>query len=128
MPPNPKSGPPLTQRQPPMVLDEAIDSIRSAAQRHAVPRAKGRKRNLWDTVLAQIAERDSFEGEFADTFLELIREFLAGLSDEAVIDLWCQTETGMGDDPEEQIAECVRIELEEELLHEVTKVAWDEAR
>ena len=111
-----------------MVLDEAIESVRSAAQRHAVPRGKNRKRNLWDTVLAQIAERDSFEGEFADTFLELIREFLPALSDETVIDLWCQTETGMGDDPEEQVAESVRIDLEEELLHEVTKAAWEEAR
>jgi hypothetical protein len=111
-----------------MVLDEAIESIRSAAQRHAVPRGKGRKRNLWDTVLAQIAERDSFEGKFADTFLDLIREFLARLSNEAVIDLWCQTETGMADDPEEQIAESVRIEIEEVLLDEVTKAAWDEAR
>ena len=79
-------------------------------------------------MLRQLGERDSFEGEFADTFLDLIRKFLAGLSDEAVIDLWCQTETGMGDDPEEQVAEFVRFELEEELLDEVTKVAWDEAR
>jgi hypothetical protein len=111
-----------------MILDEAIDMIRSAAQRQAVPRGKRRKRNLWDTVIAQIAERDSFDGECFDTFLDLIREFLAGLSDETVIELWCQTESGMGDDPEEQIAEFVRIELEDELLHEVTKTAWEEAR
>ncbi len=110
-----------------MVLDEAIDMIRSAARRHAVPRGKRSRRNLWDTVIAQMAEQNSFDGEFADTFSDLIREFLAGLSDETVIDLWCQTESGMGDDPEEQIAECVRIELEDELLHEVTKTAWEEA-
>ena len=61
-----------------MALDEAIERIRSAAQRHVVPRGKDRKRNLWDTVLAQIAERDSFEGEFADTFLDLIRKFWPG--------------------------------------------------
>lgn len=35
---------------------------------------------------------------------------------------------GMRDDPEEQVAESVRIDLEEELLHEVTKAAWGEAR
>ena len=70
----------------------------------------------------------SFDGEFVATFLDIIREFLAGLSDETVIALWCQTESVMGDDPEEQIAECVRIELEDELLHEVTKSAWEEAK
>jgi hypothetical protein len=111
-----------------MVLDEAVESIRSAAQRHTVPGGKGRKRDLWDTAIAQIAERDSFDGECFDTFSDLIREFLAKLSDETVIDLSCQTETGMGHNPEEQIADCVRIELEDELLHEVTEAAWEEAR
>jgi hypothetical protein len=110
-----------------MILDEAIDMIRSAAQRHAVPRGKRRKRNLWDTVIAQITEQDSFDGELADTFSDLIREFLAGLGDDTVIELWCQTESGMGDDPEAQIAEFVRIALQDELLHEVTKTAWEEA-
>jgi hypothetical protein len=41
---------------------------------------------------------------------------------------WLETETGSGDDPEELLADCVRIDLEMELLAEVTKVAWDEAR
>jgi hypothetical protein len=35
---------------------------------------------------------------------------------------------GVGDDPEGLLADCVRIDLEMELLAEVTRVAWDEAR
>jgi hypothetical protein len=39
-----------------------------------------------------------------------------------------ETETGGGDDPEELLADCVRIDLEMELLAEVTRVVWEEAR
>ena len=46
-------------------------------------------------MTAQIAERDAFDGECFDSFVDLLREFLAGLSDETVIELWCQTESGL---------------------------------
>ena len=73
-----------------MILDEAIDMIRSAAQRQAVPRGKSRKRNLWDTVIAQIAERDSFDGECFDTFVDLIRDLCPHLAEArpAQLKLW----------------------------------------
>ena len=42
--------------------------------------------------------------------------------------MWLETETGSGDDPEELLANSVRLGLEMELLAEVTRVAWEEAR
>jgi hypothetical protein len=106
-------------------IDEAIDRIRSKALGQAVP---GKHGNLWDTMLAQISAWDGFDGEHADALLSLISEFLDGLDDGAIIALWSQTETGMADDPEELIADSVRVELKEELLGEKTRAAWDEAK
>jgi hypothetical protein len=40
--------------------------------------------------------------------------------------MWLETETGSGDDPEELLADGVRIDLEMELLAEVTRMAWED--
>ncbi len=107
-----------------MYIDEAIDLIRSKAMDEAVP---GKHGNLWDTILDQISARDAFDGEYADTLLRLISDFLSGLDDGAINALWCQTESGMADDPEGLVADSVRFGLNDELLGEITRVAWDEA-
>jgi hypothetical protein len=71
---------------------------------------------------------DSCDGSFADLLLDIIRDYLKKPTDEEIISMWLQTDTGGGDDSEELLAGCVRIDLEMELLAEVTRVAWDEAR
>ena len=100
----------------------AVDDIRATATEYRLPGSK--RKLLWATILAQVASSDMCDGSFTD----LLLDYLKRPSDEEIISMWLETETGGGDDPEELLADCVRIDLEMELLAEVTRVAWDEAR
>jgi hypothetical protein len=109
-----------------MYIAEVVDVIREKLVKH---RLSGRK-PLWSTILNQIAKQDSFDGSYADTILEAIRSFLKPLDDKTIISLWRQTETSMGDDTDDEclFPNCCRMDLETELLQEVTALAWDEAK
>ena len=104
----------------------AVDDIREAATQHRLPGSN--KKFLWATILAQVAKSDMCDGSLADLLLDIIRDYLKRPSDEEIISMWLETETGSGDDPEKLLADSVRLDLEMELLAEVTRVAWDEAR
>ena len=105
----------------------ATDDIRDAAIAHRLP-GPGKKKFLWDTILSQVAKRDSCDGALADLLLEIIRDYLKKPTDQDIMSMWLETKSGGGDDPETLFVDCVRIDLEMELLAEVTRVAWDEAR
>jgi hypothetical protein len=104
----------------------AVDDIRATATEYRLPGSK--RRFLWATIMAQVASSDMCDGSLADLLLDIIRDYLKRPSDVEIISMWLQTETGGGDDPEELLADSVRIDLEMELLAEVTRLAWDEAR
>ena len=104
----------------------AVDGIRATATEYRLPGSK--RKLLWATILAQVATSDMCDGSLTDLLLDLIRDYLKSLSDEEIISMWLETETGGGDDPDELLADYVRIDLEMELLAEVTRVAWEEAR
>ncbi|MEI7684812.1 MAG: hypothetical protein WCL32_07270 [Planctomycetota bacterium] len=108
-----------------MYLSQAVDEIRDTLVQH---RLSGRKA-LWSTILKQIAKQNSFDGHYADTILDAIRAFLKPLDDKTIISLWRETETGMCDETEDEclFPECCRIDLEMEILHQTTELAWWEA-
>jgi hypothetical protein len=108
-----------------MYLSQAVDEIRDALVQH---RLSGRKM-LWTTILKQIAKQDCFDGQYADTILEVIRAFLKPLDDKTIISLWRETETGMCDDTEDEclFPFCCRMDLEMEILQQTTEMAWWEA-
>ena len=58
-----------------MDLIEAADAIRGRLIEHRICR----KASFWSTILKQIRKQDSFDGQFADTILEIIRSFLSQL-------------------------------------------------
>jgi len=62
--------------------------------------------------------------------LEIIRSFLSRLDDQTAIGLWRTTEAGFADDTEDDclFPDCIRIDLEMELLKAVTDLAWNEAK
>jgi hypothetical protein len=109
-----------------MYLTEAVDAIREKLVQH---RLSGRK-TLWSTILKQIAKRDSFDGEYADTILAVVRSYLEPLDVQTIISLWRQTETGMCDDTDDEclFPDCCRMDLGMELLQEITNLAWEEAK
>jgi hypothetical protein len=104
----------------------AVNDIRETATEYRLPGSK--KPFLWATILDQAATSNTCDGSLADLLLDIIRDYLKRPSDEEIISMWLETETGGGDDPEELLADGGRIDLEMELLAEVTRVAWDEAR
>lgn len=104
----------------------AIEEIREAAMEYRLP-GPGKKL-LWATILSQVAKSDCCDGSLANLLLDIIREYLKKPTEQELIAMWLQTENGGGDDPETLFVDSVRIDLEMELLDEVTKVAWDEAR
>lgn len=104
----------------------AVDDIREAAMEHRLPGP--RKKLLWATILAQVAKNDACDGSLAELLLDIIRDYVKRAADEDIVSMWLQTESGGGDDPEEVVADWVRASLEMELLAEVTREAWAEAR
>jgi hypothetical protein len=104
----------------------AAEDIREAAMEHRLPGP--RKKLLWATILAQVAKSDMCDGALADLLLDIIRGYLKKAADDDICSMWMQTESGGGDDPAEVVADWVRYALEMELLAEVTRIAWDEAR
>ena len=104
----------------------AVDDIREAATEYRLPGSD--KKFLWATILAQVAKSDMCDGSLADLLLDIIRDYLKRPTAQEVISMWLETETGGGDDPEGLLADCVRIDLEMELLAEVTRVVWEEGR
>jgi hypothetical protein len=109
-----------------MYIPEAVDVIREKLVRHRLSGIK----TLWSTILKQIAKQDSFDGQYAGTILEAIRSFLKPLDDRTIISLWRQTETGMCDDTDDEclFPDCCRMDLEMELLQEITSLAWEGAK
>ncbi len=109
-----------------MELTEAAQVIREKLIEHRISRTA----NLWSTILKQIRKQDAFDGQYADTILEIIRSFLSRLDDKTSIGLWRTTEAGFADETEDDclFPDCIRIDLEMELLKEVTDLAWNEAR
>ena len=109
-----------------MYLSEAVEAIRERLVRRRLPGGK----DLWSTVLRQIARQDSFDGHHADVILEVIKSFLNPLDGGTLIALWKQTETGMVDETEEDFLDLdsVRMDLQMELLGEMTNLACEEAK
>jgi|GEM_PF-7031949 hypothetical protein len=109
-----------------MEFDDVVDVIREKLLQHRI----SGKATLWSTIVTRIASNDSFDAKYADTILEAIRSLLESLDDRTVISLWRQSETGMGDDTEDDclFPDCCRMQLEMELLQTITDLAWAEAK
>ncbi|MGO9469703.1 MAG: hypothetical protein ACLQVF_36835 [Isosphaeraceae bacterium] len=109
-----------------MDLTEAADAIREMLIEYRISRTA----KLWSTVLKQITKRDGFNRQYVDTILEIIRSFLSGLDDQTAIGLWRTTDPGFAEESEDNwlFPDCIRIDLEMELLKAVTDLAWTEAK
>ncbi len=109
-----------------MDLIDAVEAIRDKLIEHRLSRSA----KLWSTILKQIRKQDSFDGNYADTILEIIRSFLSRLDDQTAIGIWKTTEAGIADESEDDylFPDSVRIDLEMELLKAVTDLAGNEAK
>jgi hypothetical protein len=114
------------ERSSSVYLTEVVAEIREKLAQHRLP---GRK-PLWATILKQIARQGAFDGACADTVLEVIRSVLRPLDAATVISLWRETEVGMCDETEDDrlFPDDLRMDVEMELLQQVTDLAWEEAK
>jgi hypothetical protein len=106
-------------------LFDAVGEIREQLVQHRL----APRRFLWSTILKQIAKQDSFDGAHADTILEIIRSFMRPLDDATIISLWRESEVGMCDETEDDrlFPDDLRMDVEMELLQQITDSAWEEA-
>jgi hypothetical protein len=109
-----------------MSLADAVDAIREKLVQH---RRTGRN-GLWATIVKQIAKQNAFDGAYVDTILEVIRSLVRPLDAATIISLWRETEVGMGDETEDERfdPDDLRMDLEMELLKQITDLARDEAQ
>jgi hypothetical protein len=109
-----------------MYLSEAANEIREKLLRHRLAPRKF----LWPTILKQLAKQDSFDGAYANIIMDATRSLLRPLDDAAIISLWRETEVGMGDasGADRWFTQDLRMDVEMELLQQLTDLAWYEAR
>ena len=83
---------------------------------------------MWDIIVHQIKNTDSFDGRYYDLIQGIVNEHISQMKDGEVILIWKETETGMNRDyePEDVSIDSLKMDLEEELMDEITKIAWSE--
>ena len=108
-----------------MFLTEAVDEIREKLVQHRLAPRKF----LWQTLLKQIKKQDSFDGHLEDPIIETIRSLLRPLDDATINSLWQETEIGMSNESkaDHYLADDLRVDVEMELLQQITDLAWYEA-
>ena len=85
--------------------------------------------NLWKAIVTQIAERDCLDGSYLTIIQDLISSYLGKLCDEGKISIWEETESFLNNKVDSQyIPYHIDMDLEVELLDEITRYAWDEVK
>ncbi len=75
-------------------------------------------------------KKQCFDHRYAEAIIKCIGSLLAKLDDKTVIAMWREAETGLAEqmEDEELVPDCVRMDLEMELLEAVTESAYEEAK
>lgn len=108
-----------------MFLNDVVDDLREKLVKHRLAPRKF----LWQTILKQIAKQSSFDGAYATIIEKMISEFLAPQDDATIISFWKETEVGMGheDEAELYLADGLRMDVEVEVMEQLTHMAHYEA-
>ena len=107
-------------------ISEVIKSIIN--ELNSKPCSDDGKINLWDMTVHQIKNKDSVDGRYYDSIQGIVNEHISQMKDDEVIIVWKETETGINRDyePEDVPIDSLKFDLEEELMDEITKIAWSE--
>ncbi|MFH1699550.1 MAG: hypothetical protein ABIE07_03090 [Candidatus Zixiibacteriota bacterium] len=83
--------------------------------------------NIWDMVVYQIKKKDSIEGVYYDLTQNVVNDNISKLKNEEII-IWKETESGINRDyePEDVPIDSLKLDLEEEIMDEITNIAWHE--
>ncbi len=85
--------------------------------------------NLWDMAVHQIKKKNSLDGFYYDSIQSISNEYISKLKANEVMRIWKETETGMNSNYEAGNVpiDSLKFDLEEEIMYEITGVAWSEA-
>ena len=85
--------------------------------------------NLWDTAVHQIKKKNSLDGFYYDSIQSISNEYIKKLKENEIVQIWKETETGMNSSYEAENVpiDSLKFELEEEIMYEITGLAWSEA-
>ena len=84
---------------------------------------------FWNKVISQISERDYLDSSYCDIIEKFISVYLDKLDDDSKRHLWTETETGGWNSHlavQDIHIDSIEMDLEVELLDEITRYAWDE--
>jgi len=103
-----------------MGIDDFVMKVVNCLESNLLP---DQKKSVWDLILSDLKASDGtmFKGDYYNRIEKIVCEIIAGLSDDQVIGLWNETETGLADpfDPEGNDIGCTRWHLEPEIVEAV---------
>lgn len=84
--------------------------------------------SLWEMTVHQIKIKNSIDGLYYNLIQDIVNEYIKKLKDEEVINIWKETESGMNRnfEPEDLPTDSLKLDLEEEIMDEITTIAWSE--
>ena len=110
-----------------MGIDDFVMKVVNCLESNLLP---DQKKSVWDLILSDLKASDGamFKGDYSNHIEKIVCEIIEGLSDDQVISLWNETETGLADpyDPEGDGIGCTRWHLEPEILESVCEYAGQE--
>jgi len=110
-----------------MGIDDFVMKVVNCLESNLFP---DQKKSVWDLILSDLKASDGtmFKGDYYSRIEKIVCEIIAGLSDDQVIGLWNETETGLADpfDPEGNDIGCTRWHLEPEIVEAVCEYAGQE--
>lgn len=119
------------ERSPSMGLAEAVDEVIEILRNRPASSSAGL--DTWERIVGIIAEHGTLPQTEVDQIEKTIAEVYRGWSDAQRRSIWYETETGMTDDDDDDSL-CdtsfngIGYALQIEVLDEVTKTAWADAR
>ncbi len=108
-------------------LYEAVQDIIEQLEIQSDP--ADNKTSVWNKVISQISERDYLDSSYCDIIEKFISVYLDKLDDDSKRHLWTETETGGWNSHlavQDIHIDSIEMDLEVELLDEITRYAWDE--
>ena len=82
--------------------------------------------NLWEMTLYQIKTKDSIEGRYYSLIQNIVNDSINKLGNNEIIRIWRETELGGNSnlEPEDVPIESLKFDLEEEIMDDLTTIAW----
>ncbi len=87
--------------------------------------------DLWQLIMESIISDDSIQQSMYETLEQMVNQKLDKLTKDQLVAIYKETENWLSiDEPSEDdlSTELIKIELVEEMMDQITGIAWDEAK